>query len=137
VRTVVWSPVVAEVAVEAEAPGTGARQLWIARADGTSAERIASYRSTTHGALDWSRDGQTIVYAGLAGERLQLFAVARRGGEPRQVTRDEGNLLHPAVSPDDRWIAATRFSCHQVDPARRRRVRGRRSQAVFVSVSRL
>jgi Tol biopolymer transport system component len=109
VRNLVWSPVAPEVAVEAEAPGAGARELWVARQDGTSAERLATYRSTTHGGVGWSRDGQTIGYAGLAGERLQLFAVARRGGEPRQLTRDDGNLLHPAVSPDGRWIAATRF----------------------------
>jgi Tol biopolymer transport system component len=41
---------------------------------------------------------------------MQIFAVTRSGGAPRQLTEDPANLMHPQVSPDGRWIACTRMS---------------------------
>jgi len=35
--------------------------------------------------------------------------VALGGGSAVQLTHDAANLLHPQVSPDGRWIAATRL----------------------------
>ena len=40
---------------------------------------------------------------------MQLFRVPAGGGEPVQLTADDANLLHPRVSPDGRWVAATRL----------------------------
>ena len=54
-------------------------------------------------------DGKNIIYSALAGDGLQLFAVPRTGGAPQQLTHDSGNLMHPRVSPDGRWIACTRI----------------------------
>jgi Tol biopolymer transport system component len=50
-----------------------------------------------------------LVFSALAVDRLQLFAVERTGGTPRQLTFGRDNILHPQVSPDGRWIAATRL----------------------------
>ena len=44
---------------------------------------------------------------------MQIFAVARDGGAPRQLTRGDVNMLHPSVSPDGRWIAASRIPWHK------------------------
>jgi hypothetical protein len=108
-----WSPDGQEIALEDDRgdPNNGApnRTLWVVHADGSHAEKILEFAGTTYGGLDWSRDGKSIVYSALAGDHLQLFAVPRAGGTPRQLTHDSGNLMHPGVSPDGRWIAATRL----------------------------
>ncbi|MGH7713797.1 MAG: TolB family protein, partial [Gemmatimonadaceae bacterium] len=41
--------------------------------------------------------------------RPQLFSISAAGGTPKQLTGDNGSLLHPQVSPDGRHIAATRI----------------------------
>ena len=108
-----WSPDGQEIAIEDDRGGPSAgkpnRALWVAHADGSHAEKILDFTGTTYDGLDWSHDGKSIIYSGLAGDRLQLFAVPRSGGAPRQLTHDSGNLLHPRVSPDGRWIACTRL----------------------------
>ncbi|MGB0033858.1 MAG: hypothetical protein WBP79_00090, partial [Candidatus Acidiferrales bacterium] len=104
-----WSPDGKEIAVEDRREGQ-IRAIWIVAAGGGShAEKILEYEGTTYGGLDWSQDGKSIIYSGLAGDRLQLFSVPRAGGAPVQLTNDSGNLLHPRVSPDGRWIACTRL----------------------------
>jgi hypothetical protein len=40
---------------------------------------------------------------------MQLFAIPAGGGMPRRLTSGAAHLLHPQVSPDGRWIAATRL----------------------------
>jgi WD40 repeat protein len=108
-----WSPDGQEIAIEDDrgGPSTGKpnRALWIAQADGSNAEKILDFTGTTYDGLDWSRDGKNIIYSALAGDQLQLFTVPRAGGAPRQLTHDSGNLMHPRVSPDGRWIACTRI----------------------------
>ena len=108
-----WSPDGQEIAIEDNRGltdrGEKNRTLWVIPADGSHAERILDSAGTTYDGLDWSHDGKTIIYSALAGETLQLFAVPRAGGASRQLTHDSGNLLHPRVSPDGRWIACTRL----------------------------
>jgi Tol biopolymer transport system component len=103
-----WSPDGQEIAIEDDR-GNGKRALWVVRADGSHAQKLADYNGTSYNGLDWTRDGKAIVYAGLAGDRLQIFSVPRAGGAPVQLTHDSGNLMHPRVSPDGRWIACTRL----------------------------
>jgi Tol biopolymer transport system component len=45
--------------------------------------------------LDWTHDGKAIFFAGLAGDRSQIFSVPRQGGASVQLTHDFGNLMHP------------------------------------------
>ena len=104
-----WSPKGDEIAFEERTGGNG-RILWVVSTDGKRAEKLVEYTSSTYGSLDWTPDGKTIVYGALVGERMQIFAIPRSGGPPRQLTNDPGNLMHPQVSPDGRWIACTRMS---------------------------
>jgi len=104
-----WSPKSDEIALEEHTQGSG-RILWVVSADGKTAEKLVEYTSSTYGGLDWKPDGKTIVYGALADERMQIFAVPRSGGPPRQLTNDPANLMHPQVSPDGRWIACTRMA---------------------------
>lgn len=103
-----WSPDGKEIAIEDNRGGAD-RALWVVHADGSDAVKIADYKGTTYDGLDWTADGKTIIISALAGDNLQLFAVPRAGGPPKQLTHDTGNLMHPRVSPDGRWIAATRI----------------------------
>jgi Tol biopolymer transport system component len=104
-----WSPKGDEIAFEERTEGKG-RILWVVSLDGKRADKLVEYTSRTYGGLDWMPDAKTIVYGALAGERMQIFAVPRSGGSPRQLTNDSANLMHPQVSPDGRWIACTRMS---------------------------
>jgi Tol biopolymer transport system component len=104
-----WSPKGDEIVFDEHTDGNG-RVLWVVSTDGKGAEKLVEYMSSTHGGLDWTPDGKTIVFGALAGERMQIFAVPRSGGSPRQLTDDPASLMHPQVSPDGRWIACTRIS---------------------------
>jgi Tol biopolymer transport system component len=103
-----WSPNGKELAIE-DNEGGEKRSLWIVGIDGSQPQKLIDYRSTTYGGLDWMPDGKSIVYSGLSGDRMQIFSIARSGGAPKQLTHDSGNLFHPKVSPDGRWIACTRM----------------------------
>lgn len=105
----VWSPTEDEIAVE-DRVGPSLWAIWIVSPDGKKERKVVEYSSTTYGGLDWSRDGKTIVYGGMADGKMQLFSIpAVGGGEPHQLTHDSANLLHPNVSPDGRWIACTKL----------------------------
>ena len=103
-----WSPDGAQIAVEDNRGGQD-RSLWAMNADGSQAQKILDYKGTTYDGLDWMPDGASIVYSALKDGRMQLFAVPKIGGVSRQLTQDAGNLLHPKVSPDGKWIACTRI----------------------------
>jgi len=105
----VWSPDGKHLAIE-DNQGGHKRALWIVGVDGSAGQKILDYEGSTYGGLDWSPDGTTIVYSGLAGDRLQLFAISPGGGTPRRLTHDSENILHPRFSPDGRWIACSRLA---------------------------
>ena len=113
-----WSPNGDEIALVSR-ESADRQALWVTSADGRTSRKVTDFPNTTYGGLDWSPDGQTLVYAALAGGRLQLFRIARTGGTATQLTREPADLLHPQVSPDGRWIAATRM-VHQKVLRRRR-----------------
>ena len=107
VRWASWSPDGKEIGVEDDR-GDDKRVLWVVSADGSHPDKLYDYACTTYWGLDWSHDGKSIIFRGLAGNLLQLFSIPRAGGVPKQLTHDSGNLMHPRVSPDGRLIACTR-----------------------------
>ena len=115
---VAWSPRGDEIAVE-EAMAGGRHALWVMRADGSAARKLVDYPMRTYGGVDWTPDGKTLIYSALSGTRMQLFAIPAAGGTPRRLTSGTAHLLHPQVSPDGRWIAATRLT-HVIEVRRMR-----------------
>ena len=105
---VAWSPAGEEIAIE-ESMGGGRHALWVVRSDGTAPRKLVDYPMRTYGGVDWTPDGKTLIYSALTGNRMQLFAIPAAGGLPRRLTSDAAHILHPQVSPDGRWIAATRL----------------------------
>lgn len=102
-----WSPDGEQIAIE-DNRGGAERTLWTVQADGSHAQKVLDYQGTTYDGLDWLADGKTIVYSALVEGHLQLFIIPSIGGVPHLLTHDSGNLMHPRVSPDGRWIACTR-----------------------------
>jgi len=103
-----WSPDGASIAIEANRGGDD-RSLWTVHSDGSHGLKVLDYKCATQCGLDWSPDGKTIVYSALAADHEQLFIVPSFGGVSHQLTQDSGNLLHPRLSPDGKWIACTRI----------------------------
>jgi hypothetical protein len=108
----VWSRDGREIAIE-DASAPTERTLWIAPAVGRSASRVVKYSCTTYCGVDWLPDGSGLVIAALEGGRMNILSVARTGGTPRLLSKGEGNLYYPRVSPTGRWIAATRLETSQ------------------------
>ncbi len=94
----VFSPDGKEIALE-DASAPGQRILWAASADGKKVEKIAAYESETYGGVDWTPDGKTLLFAGLDGQRMQIFSIPRSGGTPRRLTDGKGNLIGPSGFP--------------------------------------
>jgi Tol biopolymer transport system component len=113
---VAWSPVGEEIAIE-EAVTAGRHALWVVRSDGTAPRKLVDYPMRTHGGVDWTPDGKTLVYSALTGNRIQLFSIPAAGGFPRRLTNGTAHILYPQVSPDGRWIAATRLA-HTIEVRR-------------------
>jgi len=104
----VYSPVSDDVLfIERLNPET--QRLWVMLAAG-EVEKVIDFTSYTRGGAAWTPDGESIVYSALVGEKMQLFLVPRVGGEPQQLTAEPVNVLHAQISPDGRWVAATRLS---------------------------
>lgn len=107
-RRAAWSPDGKEIAIEDDHGGIE-QQIWIVDARDFRGTKLLTFNGTTEDGLCWTADGKGLIYGGLAGKRTQLFAVSRAGGSPGQLSHDSGNLMHPSLSPDGRWIACTRI----------------------------
>jgi Tol biopolymer transport system component len=103
-----WSPRGDEIALEV-AVSPARHALWVVKADGSAGRKRVEYNMKTYGGLDWTPDGKSLVYAALAGGRMQIFAVGADEGSPRQLTRDASHLFQPQASPDGRLVACTRL----------------------------
>lgn len=103
-----WSPAGGEIAIE-EKVDEGRHALWVVHADGSRPRKVVEYAMPTYGGVDWTPNGRSLVYSATVGNRMQLFIVSATGGTPKQLTADSRNLLHPQVSPDGSFIAASRI----------------------------
>ena len=104
-----WSPMGNKVAVLTRLGAGPKRELWIVDPEGPKAEKLFEFESSTYGGLDWTPGAKEIVFAALWEDHMQLFLIPSSGGTPKRITSDFGNLMHPQVSPDGRWIACTRM----------------------------
>jgi Tol biopolymer transport system component len=107
-----WSPRGDEIAF-VERLDDARRALWVSHPDGVAAQKLTEFQSYTIGGVAWTPDGKELLYGGLADDRMQIFAVSRAGGRPRQLTHDAANMMHPSVSPDGRLVAVSRIPWHK------------------------
>lgn len=94
-----------------------APRLYVMRADGTGAKRLAIPELGASAGATWSPDGRRLVYSRrLAGEGADLFVAEHDGSNERRLTRDgdAGVFMGtPVFSPDGRHIA-----CYSADGSR-------------------
>jgi Tol biopolymer transport system component len=90
----------------------GDEGVFLVRPDGTNQHEVATAIPGRHIHPDWSSDGRTLVFAGLAGDRHQVFRFDPlsdpAGAMARQLTACAGSCLDdmdPALSPGDTKIA--------------------------------
>lgn len=102
-----WSPAGDELLL-VERTDPGSQRLWIAPPGEGRAVRLVAFDSRTEGGADWLPDGSAVVFAASIDGRMQLMQVPTDGGEASVLTDVDGDLLHPRVSPDGRFVAATR-----------------------------
>ncbi len=107
-RMLSWSPVAEEIAIEND-DDDGTQSLWVLSLDTGLAEKLVDIDCKTYCGVDWTHDGQSLIYSALVDGRMQLFNISRSGGETTQLTNDSGSILLPQVSMDGRWISATRI----------------------------
>ena len=104
-----WSPVADELAV-VERIGGDRHSIWLMGPTGSNARRLFEYRASTYGGVDWTPDGARLIYGGLAEDRMQLFSYDLAAGESKRLTTGTDDVIQPQVSPDGRWIAASRLT---------------------------
>lgn len=102
-----WSPAGDELLLVERTDPTS-QTLWIAPLGEARAARLVDFASSTDGGADWLPDGSAVVFAASIDGRMQLMSVPVEGGEPSLLSAEDADLLHPRVSPDGRWVAATR-----------------------------
>jgi len=103
-----WSLVADEIALTYPV-GPARFALALLTVDGAPPRTVTEFEASTAGGISWTPDGRRIVYSALAEGRMQLFAVDLSTGQSSRLTNDAGSLILPQVSPDGRWIAATRL----------------------------
>jgi len=103
-----WSPVADEIGLTYPV-GPGRFVLALLTPDGAPPRRLTEFEASTAGGISWTPDGRRIVYSALAEGRMQLFAIDPSSSQSSRLTSDASSLILPQVSPDGRWIAATRL----------------------------
>jgi hypothetical protein len=100
-----WSPDATRLAYS-RAAGDGTEDIWIMKADGTSATQITQERD---GAMalspSWSPDGTHIVFVSNRSGTPQIYQMDARGDAVTQLTTDDGFHAGPEYSPDGTRIA--------------------------------
>ncbi|MEE3327518.1 MAG: hypothetical protein VX252_09295 [Myxococcota bacterium] len=82
----VWSPDGSHFAF-VRAGGEKKSGLWIARADGSKPQRVATIQGRSH-PPQWSPDGQLLLFPQIIEGKSALYVVARSGGKAKRIAGD-------------------------------------------------
>ena len=83
---------------------SGARELWVADADGSNPIQLTSFGGPLVGFMNWSPDSQRLVFHARPKGQADLFTISAAGGVPKQLTTDPSDDVTPSYSHDGRWI---------------------------------
>jgi Tol biopolymer transport system component len=84
----------------------GIAELHVISADGQNDRQITFDRHAIRG-LNWTRDGQNIIFASLHLGSFQLHEISADGGESRLLPVASTSVVDPSPSPDGKWLAFT------------------------------
>src|SRR5207237_8929615 len=79
-----------------------------APAAGGAPQQITSDRSVIRG-LDFTPDGNSVIFSSNRGGTQRLWQVALTNGQPQLFSAPGLNAMHPAVSPVGRKLAYTEW----------------------------
>lgn len=79
-------------------------EIWIARVDGSQAQKLTSYDGPVTGSPRWSPDGKWIAYDTRVNGNGDIFIVSRDGKSTRQITTETSNEMVPTWSRDGHRI---------------------------------
>lgn len=87
-----------------ESTQSGAREIWVADADGSNAQQVTDFRIPTTGTPRWSPDGKLIAFDSTVGGEYNVYVVEPNGGVPRKLNIDRPDNSMPSWSKDGAWI---------------------------------
>ena len=80
-------------------------EVWTASADGTNPAQLTHGPGRNQGSAAWSPDDRWIAFDSQGFDAtVDIYVIDSAGGQPRQVTFDRSNEIHPTWSRDGRWI---------------------------------
>jgi Tol biopolymer transport system component len=100
-----WSPDGRKIAFVSDR--SGARELWICDADGSSPIKLTAFSGAAVIYPRWSPDGQRLVFSALTGTdgNFEGFTMDAKGGRPEHLSvRGHPSIAHPIFSTDGRWL---------------------------------
>src|SRR5439155_25522169 len=82
----------------------GAREIWVADANGENAQPVTSFNGPIAGTPRWSPDGRQLAFDARPDGNSDIFVVPAGGGQMRRLTERLGDDARPAWSADGRSI---------------------------------
>ena len=102
-----WAPSGRDIAIEEDLGGFK-RVIWIVNLTDRSKRKTIEYTCMPRwGGLDYSPNGEYLVYAALADDHHQLFKIKLSDLTNTQLTHQEKECFHPQVSPDGTHIVCS------------------------------
>jgi Tol biopolymer transport system component len=82
----------------------GVSEIFTIQRDGSGLKQLTQAQTTIRG-LDWTADGERLIYASQRRGSYELRDVSSRGGDPHPIPADTNSASDPAVARDGRWMA--------------------------------
>ena len=80
-------------------------EIWIADANGGSAQQLTRGPGSSQGSPSWSPDGRRLAFDSLGADfQWHIWIIDAEGGTPHQLTTHSGNQHVPSWSRDGQWI---------------------------------
>jgi Tol biopolymer transport system component/DNA-binding winged helix-turn-helix (wHTH) protein len=98
-----YSPDGERIAFTSSRSGSG--EIWVAKANGESEQKLTSFGGPLMGKARWSRDGQWLAFHSRPEGQADLYVMPSAGGKIRQLTAtDTADETMPSFSQDGQWI---------------------------------
>ena len=82
----------------------GVGEIFTIRSDGSQEKQLTRSQTTIRG-IDWTADGERLIYAAQRRGSYELREVSSHGGDPRPIPADTNSASDPAIARDGSWMA--------------------------------